>query len=100
MSAPQPSISREESPTRGRYVARLEGREGEGELTYSRTSKTLIIAEHTGVDDTLRGSGLALALVTRLVEDARREGVKIYPLCPYVNAERGKHPEWADVFQS
>ncbi|RPI45818.1 MAG: N-acetyltransferase, partial [Hyphomicrobiaceae bacterium] len=35
----------------------------------------------------------------RLVDDARAEGFKIYPLCPYVNAERHKHPDWADVFQ-
>jgi predicted GNAT family acetyltransferase len=100
MSAPELNITREESATRGRYVAHLAGSEGEGELAYSRTSKTLIIAEHTAVDDRLRGRGVALALLRRLVEDARSEGVKIYPLCPYVNAERGKHPDWADVFQS
>ena len=99
MSAPEPAISREESQTRGRYVARLPGHAGEGELAYSRTSKTLIIAEHTAVEEALRGKGIALALVRRLVEDARREGFKVYPLCPYVNAERRKHPDWADVFQ-
>jgi uncharacterized protein len=99
MTAPAVSITREQSPTRGRYVARVEGRDGEGELSYSRAGKSLIIAEHTGVDDRLRGSGVALALVRRLIEDARAEGFKIYPLCPYVNAERRRHPDWADVFQ-
>jgi predicted GNAT family acetyltransferase len=58
----------------------------------------MIIADHTGVPDTMRGMGVAKALATRLVEDARAEGVKIMALCPYVNAERRKHPEWADVF--
>ena len=43
--------------------------------------------------------GIALALATRLVEDERAEGVKIIPLCPYVNAERRKHPDWNDVFE-
>jgi len=38
--------------------------------------------------------------MTTLVEDARKEGVKIYVLCPFVNAERRKHPDWADVFQN
>jgi predicted GNAT family acetyltransferase len=99
MTAPDLKITREESPTRGRYAARLAGHEGEGELAYSRTSKTLVIAEHTAVDDRLRGNGVALELVRRFVEDARTEGFKIYPLCPYVNAERRKHPDWADVFQ-
>jgi len=99
MDAPELTITREESPTRGRYIARLKGHAGEGELAYSRTSKTLIIAEHTAVDPSLRGKGIALALVHRLVKDARAQGFKVYPLCPYVNAERRKHPDWADVFQ-
>ena len=37
-------------------------------------------------------------LVTRMVEDARKERVKVYALCSYVEAERKAHPEWADVF--
>ena len=44
-----------------------------------------------------RGSGRAL--VTRMIEDARAEGFKIFARCSYVKAERLKHPEWADVFQ-
>ena len=48
--------------------------------------------------DAFRGTGAGLALFMRLVEDARAEGVKIVPLCPFVNATRKKHPEWADVF--
>ena len=73
--------------------------EGEGELTYSRVNPALIIADHTGVPDSFRGKGVAKALVQRLVDDARAQGVKIIPLCPYVNAERRKHPDWSDVFQ-
>jgi predicted GNAT family acetyltransferase len=33
------------------------------------------------------------------VADARAGGYKIVPLCPFVNAERQKRPEWSDVFQ-
>ncbi len=95
----QVTIEREEGETKGRYVARVEGIDGIGELTYSRANPHLIIADHTAVDDSLRGYGVAKALATRLVEDARAEDVKIIPLCPYVNAERRKHPEWADMFQ-
>lgn len=92
-------ITRTEGPTKGRYAAKVEGVVEEGELTYSRANDHLIIADHTSVPDALRGKGIALALATRLVEDARLEGVKIIPLCPYVNAERRKHPDWSDVFQ-
>ena len=96
----QPTITREDHPTRGRYVARVEGIDAEAELTHSRASPTLIIADHTGVPDIFRGRGIGRLLATRMVEDARAEGVKIFVLCPFVNAERKKHPEWADVFQN
>ena len=93
------TITREDGASKGRYVAKVEGVAEEGELTYSRANPHLIIADHTFVPDTLRGRGIALALATRLVEEARAQGVKIVPLCPFVNAERHKHPDWSDVFQ-
>lgn len=93
------AISREDGESKGRYVARVEGIAEEAELTYSRANPHLIIADHTYVPETMRGRAIGRLLATRLVEDARAQGVKIIPLCPYVNAERTKHPDWADVFQ-
>ena len=89
-------IVREVDGSRGRYVIRRDG--AEAELTYSIASPTLVIADHTGVPDAFRGTGAGAALVARLIEDARSEGFKIVPLCPFVNAQRARHPEWADVF--
>jgi uncharacterized protein len=94
------TITREDQPTRGRYVARITGIDAEAELTFSKADEKLIIADHTGVPDAFRGKGVARALFDRLVSDARANGVKIIPLCPFVNAERQKRPEWADVFQT
>lgn len=101
--APQPrprsltEITREIDGSRGRYVLRRGG--DEAELTYSITTPKLIISDHTGVPDSFRGTGAGNALALRLVTDARAEGVKIVPLCPFVNRWRARHPEWADVFQ-
>ena len=95
----QPKITREDGPTRGRYVATVEGIAAEAELTYRHTGPKLITADHTGVPDVFRGQGIGRALVIRMIEDARAQGVKIIPRCTYVQAERRKHPEWADVFQ-
>jgi predicted GNAT family acetyltransferase len=92
-------IERELTPTKGRYVGRIAGVDGEAELTFSRTSPTLIIADHTFAPDSMRGMGAASALVQRLIADARAEGFKIIPLCPYVKAQYQRHPEWADVMQ-
>ena len=71
---------------------------GEAELTYSILSPTRIIADHTGVPEAERRNGIGERLVAKMVEDARVEGVKITPLCPFVNALRQKNPAWSDVF--
>lgn len=90
------TITREHGETKGRFVIRKGGEEAE--LTYSITTPALIIADHTGVPDSFRGTGAGLALVEALVAAARADGFKVVPLCPFVNATRKKHPEWADVF--
>ncbi len=96
MSEPH-QVTREHGPTKGRFVIRREGEEAE--LTYSVTTPTLFIADHTGVPDSFRGTGAGVALVRALVETARADGFKVIALCPFVKAQSLKHPEWADVFQ-
>jgi predicted GNAT family acetyltransferase len=81
----------------GRYVARIAGIDGEAEITFTRRGADLISADHTGAPETLRGTGAAAALVSFMVEDARRNGFRILPLCPYVRAQYRKNPDWADV---
>ena len=93
------TISHTESESGGRYEARVQGRSGEGRLTYKRMSPTRIAADHTGVDDSLRGTGVAKVLVERLVADARREGFTIVPQCSFVLAQSKRHPEWSDVME-
>jgi predicted GNAT family acetyltransferase len=62
-------------------------------------SPTRIIADHTGVDDSLRGTGVARALVERLVADARSAGIRIVPQCSYVLAQYRRNPDWSDVME-
>ena len=89
-------ITLERGPTKGRYVLRIGA--DEAELTFSVANPALVIADHTGVPDTMRGTGAGRRLVERLVADARAEGFKLVPLCPFVKAQSLRHPEWADVF--
>jgi len=99
---PEPAsrvITLEQDGAKGRYVAAVEGIDEPAELTFSIVNDHLIIADHTGVPDPMRGLGVGKALVERLVADARKKQVRIIPLCPYVKAQYQKHPEWADVFQ-
>lgn len=92
-------ISYEDQGHKGRFVARVDGVEDEGELTISKVSDLLMIADHTFVPDTLRGTGAGLALAEALIADARAKGYRIVPLCPFVRAQSRKRPEWSDVIQ-
>jgi len=91
------SIERDEGVSKGRYFVRLDG--VDAEMTYSRAGKGIIIIDHTGVPDTLRGRGVGLALVRRGIEDARVEGRVGIPLCPFAKAQIDRHPEWQDVLK-
>lgn len=94
------TITREDSDTKARYVARVAEIEGEGELTLSKVSETTVIADHTSTPDSMRGMGVAKALVERLIEDARAAGQTIIPLCPFVKSYAQRNPEAvADVIK-
>ena len=88
------TITREDD---GRYVARIAGIDGEAELSFTHRGPGRISADHTGAPDSLRGTGVAAALVERLIADARAEQTSIIPLCPYVRARYAKNPDWQDV---
>ena len=57
------TINRVANDTKGLYVAQVEGFDEVGELTFSRASPTLVIVDHTGVPDSLRGRVWALAMM-------------------------------------
>jgi len=92
-------IALAETATKGRYVARMDGTDEVGELTFSKANPQLVIADHTYVPDSMRGTGVGQMLVERLVADARKGGYRIMPLCPFVKAQYARHPEWSDVIQ-
>lgn len=91
------TVMRELQATRGRYVGKVEGSSGEAELTFSRTDPARLVADHTFTPPSMRGQRVATALVERLAADARAEGFKIVPLCPFVAAQFDRHPEWSDL---
>lgn len=54
------------------------------EITYKPIDEKTVDADHTFVDPSLRGQGVAEKLVDRLVEEMETEDKKIHPTCPYV----------------
>ena len=91
------TITRDDDGRHGRYVARIAGIDAEAELTFTHRGPGRISADHTGAPESMRGTGAAAALVERLITDARAQGIKIVPLCPYIRARYAKNPDWQDV---
>ena len=88
-------IEREDSADRGRYVIDL-AVGVEAEMTYKKADGRIIV-DHTGVPKEYEGRGIALQLVKAAIADARAEGFKITPVCPYVVVQFDRHPDWADL---
>jgi uncharacterized protein len=55
------------------------------EITYQWQDTKTIVADHTWVDDSLRGQGVAREMLDVLVEFAREKQLKIVPVCSYVD---------------
>ena len=61
-------------------VAAYDGEILAGECTYSKSGQVWE-ADHTKVDENYGGQGIASRLVAELVEQARKNGAKIVPVC-------------------
>jgi len=67
------------------------------EITFIPTGESKIIIDHTYVSDLLRGQGVALQLVKKVVEYARQENKKIIPVCPYAKKIMMESDEYKDI---
>ena len=67
-------------------------------LTYSAAPDgKLVILEHTEVDESLRGQGIARRLVEAAVTWAREQHIKLVPVCPFAKAVFDREPAFGDV---
>lgn len=77
-----------------RFFVRVDGQEAE--VDYEREGGVIAIT-HTGVPDAIGGRGIAGELNRAAFEYARREGLRVRPLCGYAAAWLRRHPEFEDV---
>lgn len=56
-----------------------------------------IIFTHTEVPDQLEGHGVGGELAREALESARRQGLRVVPKCPFIDAYIRKHPEYEDL---
>ena len=69
---------------KGEFFLKNEQGQRIAEISYVWSNDKTIIADHTWVDDSLRGHGMARKLLDRLAEFAREKSLKIIPTCSYV----------------
>ena len=89
-------IKHEQSESKGSFFIAENGKRL-AEMTYSKAGTDLIIIDHTEVSDDLRGKSVGVKLVQAAVEYARKNKIKILPLCPFAKSVFDKKPEYADV---
>jgi uncharacterized protein len=79
-------------PDERRYEL-LVGGEHAGELVYRDRGNNVLAFLHTEVDEKLQRKGLGSALVAGALDDVRERGLRVVPLCPFVDAYIRRHPE-------
>ena len=83
----------------GRFVAKdAEGLEV-GEVTFTRDGDDYLVIDHTGVDPANRGQGVAEKLVGHVVEKAKKEGLKVEPVCSFAQKEFEQKSEYKEVLK-
>lgn len=92
------NIQHESGTTKGSFFLERDGNV-KARLTYSKAGTTQIIIDHTEVSDELRGENMGLRLVHKAVEYARKNNLKVIPLCPFAKSIIEKDKSLQDVLK-
>lgn len=80
-----------DDPQQNRFEVRVED-ELAGVLEYERGGSELVLV-HTEVFDAYGGRGLGAQLVRAAVDQARQDGLRVVPVCPYARAWLARYAE-------
>jgi uncharacterized protein len=84
-----------DAPEASRYELRLDGRLI-GLAAYHRRDGRIAFT-HTEVDESCQGQGCGSRLAEAVLEDARRQGLAVVPLCPFIAHYIERHPEYEEL---
>ena len=95
-----PDVSEQVVVTRNedehRWEARIDG-ELAGFAAYQQTHE-LVVFTHTEVDPAFEGKGVGGALARHALDEVRAEGThRVMPLCPFIKAWIGRHPDYVPL---
>ncbi len=66
-------------------------------ITYVYEEEKVIAIDHTFVSPDLRGKSIASKLLSKVVDMAREENLKIIPICSYAVAKLSRNSEFDDI---
>ena len=78
------NFQHQDNGRKGEFFLNNEQGQRIAEISYVWSNEYTIIADHTWVDDSLRGQGMARQLLDHLAEFAREKSLKIIATCSYV----------------
>lgn len=78
------NFEHQDNGSKGEFFLKDQQGQRIAEISYVWSNDSTIIADHTWVDDSLRGQGMARKLLDRLAEFAREKSLKIIATCSYV----------------
>ncbi|MEO7924976.1 MAG: GNAT family N-acetyltransferase [Chitinophagaceae bacterium] len=87
-------IQQEYDGNKGAFFVAEEGKRL-AEMTYTLPGPEKMIIDHTEVKDVLRGKNVGYLLFETAIEYAKKNELKIIPLCPFASSVFKKRPELA-----
>lgn len=82
-------------PDQQRYSVSVDGRPA-GFAAYI-PAEGMLVFSHTEVYPEFEGQGVGSALAREALDDVRRQGTKLMPMCPFIRAWIHRHPEYGDL---
>ena len=81
-------------PDAGRFETVVDGHTAF--VTYRREAGRLVLL-HAEVPRALEGCGVGTSMVRAVLDEARREGLRVVPVCSFVGAVIRRYPAYADL---
>ena len=84
-----------DNPERHRYQVLVDG--AEAARTEYNLLKDAVMFTHTEVQPEHEGKGLGSRLAKFALDDVRRRGLKVIPVCTFIAGYIRRHPEYLDL---
>ncbi|MDR2231583.1 MAG: N-acetyltransferase [Tannerella sp.] len=82
----------------GEFAAFIDNEQA-GLISYLNEAGGVMALEHTEVDDRFRGQSVGKIILLEIVDFARKNGLKIKPVCPFIVSMFKRYEDIRDVLQ-